>query len=163
MEFKKIEESNEGRKFLKIKSGESIKGVCRGEVYEFYTKWIDGKSHVVTKGAPGAKTRFRINFIVKDESKFIAKIFEFGAMISNQLYEMSQDYDLSETVIKVSRTGSGLDTTYSVIPLKDAPPMGEIKKVELNMLEHAEKPHQMESSDDFGPVPHDPDDGELPF
>ncbi len=138
MKFRKVETGGEegGSKFLKIRSGEAVRGVCRGELYEFFQVWENGKPQRVASGTKGAKPRFRINFVVKEDSKFVAKIFEFGVMINNMLHELSEDYDLSETVLKISRSGSGLETEYAVIPLKDAPPIGEIKKVELQILDH---------------------------
>ncbi len=169
MKFKKIDQSQKGEgahKFLKIKSGESVKGVCRGEVYEFYIKWEGNNSLVVTSSTPGAKPRFRINFVVKEDGKFTSKIFEFGPMVSNQLHDMSEDYDLSETVIKISKSGQGLETQYSVIPLKDPAPLAEIRKVPLEILDHKDKPIETASENDFGPAPHDIDeesDENLPF
>lgn len=170
MKFRKIEQgSKEGAgKFLKIGNGESVKGICVGELYEYNVKWIDGKSHVVPKGTPGAKSRFRMNFATRDDKqKLVAKIFEFGVQINNQLYEIAQEYDLSQTVIKISRHGEKLETEYTVLPLlKDIVPKVELQNLELNILEHKEAPSAPAEDIPWGdePAPGDVEDSEeLPF
>jgi hypothetical protein len=123
-------------KFLKLKDGESIIGVFRGEVYEFYQIWENGKSKVVDKGIQGAKSRFRLNFIDKDLK---AKVFEFGLTIYNQLADIADDYNLEQTALKISRRGAGTDTVYMLIPAKEQPSaamMAKIQAVPLNILEH---------------------------
>lgn len=154
MKFKRVESkggSSEGSsRFLKIKSGESVKGVCRGEVYEFYQKWENGKSISSLKPQQGFRPKWRVNFIVFEAGAPKSKILEFGPMISNQLAALSEDYNLSETIIKISKTGSGMDTDYSVIPLKDKP-FGEY--VELQILDLKESAQVIPRED--APMPED--------
>jgi hypothetical protein len=150
MKFKKIESAGGGErsnKFIHLKDGESVKGVCRGEVYEFFVKWIDGKAHVVQSDAPGARSKFRVNLIVSENNQMVAKIYEFGSSVSNQFYHLQEDYDLSKTFVKISRKGSQMnDTEYMVIPLPGTPDEKALAKVELNVLEHKEKPQEESQS-----------------
>lgn len=152
------EGSGTGGLFLKFKDGESRVGVFRGEVYEFYQKWENGKSQVVTAGTPEAKSRFRLNFVTKEDGELKVKIFEFGLMVYNQLAEISEDYDVEKTAVKITRRGTGTDTVYMIMPAKDQPNSAQMKAIEalsLNVLEHKDAP-KVEAAPDA-------DDPELPF
>jgi hypothetical protein len=129
-----------GNTFLKLKDGESKAGVFRGEIYEFLKKWENGKSQVVGPDDPEGKTSFRLNFVTLEDGKFTAKTWEFGITVYNQLADIHEEYDLSKTKVKITRRGTGTDTTYMVLPLLKEPipakTMKEIEAVILNMLEH---------------------------
>lgn len=128
-----------GGLFLRLKDGESVVGVFRGEIYEFHQIWEGGKSHVVSEDHPGAKSRFRLNFVPKGESK--PKIFEFGLTIYNQLAEISEDYEVEKTAVKITRRGTGTDTVYIIIPAKEQPTEKQLKllaDIPLNILNHKE-------------------------
>ncbi len=150
MKFHKLEQSSgsgEGSKtFLTIKDGESVNAVFRGEIHEFYTKWIEGKSQLVGADDPEGKLRFRVNAIVKEGSQFVAKIWEFGRPVYDQLSEINAEYPLETIKVKVSRRGVKLETTYMILPLlgdKDklsGEAIHVIGLVPLNILEH--KPPQ---------------------
>lgn len=145
MKFNKREVSSGGTSeggnlFLKIKDGDKVNGVCMGEIYEFRTLWDNGKSTVVTEGG---KPRFRVNFIVYEDGKFVAKIWEFGVKVYNQLADLHDVYPLDVTKVRISRTGSTKDnTSYQVLPLvsdKDKltpAKLKEIEAVELVSLKH---------------------------
>lgn len=130
-----------GSTFLKFKDGESKIGVFRGEIYEFFQVWENGKSRVV--GPEEGKSRFRLNFITKEDGELKAKIFEFSLTTYNVLAEISSDYDLEKTAVKVTRRGMGTDTTYLITPMppKDQPSeahLGGLANIPLNVLEHKE-------------------------
>lgn len=153
--------------FLKINDGESKSGICRGDIYEFHVKWVSGKSVVVASTDPEAKTRFRLNFIVYDEGKFKALIWEFGIMIYNQLADINEEYPLEKTKIKISRSGTGTDTEYRLLPLLKEPlsdvVMKAIEAVPLNILDKALDPKKVVPSApswDDSPMP---DESDLPF
>lgn len=133
-----------GGLFLKMKDGESRIGVLRGEIYEFYQVWENGKPRVVSPGDPEGKSRFRLNFVTKEDGDLKVKIFEFGVTINNQLYDLIKEYDdLESNAVKITRHGSGTDTTYNVIRAKDQPTAEQWKKIEampLNILEHKNSP-----------------------
>lgn len=144
---KRVQMSPEGRGsnlFLKIKDGESVIGVFRGEPLEFYSKWIGGKSQIALPDDPEAKKRYRLNFITKEDGKFVPKIWEFGVFIYNQLADINDEYPLEKTKVKITRHGTGTDTTYMILPLlkEPLPPkiLKEIESIHLNILEHKDKP-----------------------
>lgn len=153
---------NGGGLFLKFKDGESKNGVLRGEVYEYHQKWDGGKSHVVTAADPEGKSRFRLNFIVQEDGKLQAKIFEFGLTVYNQLADIAEEYDLDKIKVKITRRGTGTDTTWMVLPLLKEPlspkVFKEIEAVNLNILEHKDAPPQ-KSVKNFAPGA---DDGPEP-
>jgi hypothetical protein len=109
-------------------------------VYEFYKVWKDGRTHVVAPLTPNAKERFKINFVVFEDNKFKALVFEFGVSVNNQLFELSQEYDLEKTKVKITRIGEGLKTLYSITPLDpikhpiSKEKLKEIEAVQLNIL-----------------------------
>lgn len=118
MKFKSdIPDGSSSKHFIKLKDKESITGIFRGEPFEFYTLWENGKSRIVPEGTPKAGFRFRINFVVKDGPVYVPKIFENGPMIYKQLAELNDEYGLDSVVMKITRNGTGLDTTYSLFPL----------------------------------------------
>ncbi len=152
-----IPAGNGSSMFLKIKDGESVKGIFRGEPYEFFQVWENGRSRMVEPNNPEGKSRFRCNFIVQEDGKFVAKTFEFGLTVYNQMADINEEYELETTKVKISRRGSGKDTEWSLLPLlkEPIPPkvLKEIEAVQLNVLE--QKPQQQADSANF--------DGEPPF
>lgn len=155
MKFQKRDiPEGKGGLFLKFKDGESKVGVFRGEIFEFFQLWENGKSKVVGDDTPGAKSRFRLNFITKEDGEMKARIFEFGLTVYNMLAEISGDYDLEKTAVKITRRGTGTDTTYIIIPSKEQPNASQMKVIEsidLNILEHKEKPQTSPTADDEVP------------
>lgn len=137
--------NNSGGLFIKLKDGESIQCILRGEPKVFYVTWENGKSSECSKGAKGAKFRFRINAVINEDKKYVAKILEQGAMMYSDLKALNEEYPLEETLVKITRNGTGTDTTYSVIPTKlqpDEKTMKLIASVELNPLESQAKEDQ---------------------
>jgi hypothetical protein len=147
MKFTKREiKSNSGggsSMFLKFQDGESKTGVLRGDVYEFYQVWEDGQSKIVEPSHPDGKARFRANLVVQEDGKFVAKIFEFGLTVYNQLADISDEYDIEKTKIKITRRGVKTDTTWMILPLLKEPlgakALAEIEAVPLQNLEHKQK------------------------
>lgn len=140
--------------FMKFKDGESKNGVFRGEIYEFRQKWENGRSLLVATDDPEGKDRFRLNFVVFEDGQFKAKIFEFGLTVYNQLADIADEYDLETTKVKITRRGTGTDTTWTIMPLLKEPlspaTLGEIEAVPMNILEHRDKPLAKASGDDEG-------------
>lgn len=118
--------------FIKLKDGDSVIGALRGDEYIFYTHWVDGRTQLCKKAmgisqecphcAAGerAKARFRFNMVVKqDDGDLKMKILDQSAGLFQELKTLHSEWDLSKTIIKISRTGSGVnDTSYSVVPTK---------------------------------------------
>jgi hypothetical protein len=120
MKFKTDNELPEGggsKNFLKLKDKESVQGIFRGDLHELFIFWENGKSREVEPGFQGAKFRFRVNFVMKEGAVYVPKIFEQGLTVYNQLRELNEEYGLEEIVVKITRNGTGTDTTYSVLPL----------------------------------------------
>lgn len=154
MKFDK-DPKTDGGKFIKLKDGETVMGILRGDVKDFYVLWDNKISTQVPEGTPKAKFRFRVNLITMDaEGNLEPKILEQGPTLYKILKELSADYELEKTVIKIKRSGSGMnDTEYSVIPLPKPPSEKTMKSFEiLDLL-------SLENDDHTAPV--SPDD--APF
>ena len=136
-----IPEGGGSKNYLKLKDKESAIGIFRGELHEYAVLWEGQKSSVVAEGTPGAKFRFKVNFVIKDGASYVPKIFEQGLTVYKQLAELHAEYDLETTVIKVTRNGTGTDTTYSLLPLLKQTLSKEVLKhlgtLELHALEQA--------------------------
>lgn len=153
--------NNSGGLFIKLKDGESVTGIFRGEPKVFYVQWNNGKSSECSKGAEGAKFRFRINIVVNEDKKYVAKILEQGALVYSDLKALNEEYPLEETLVKITRNGTGTDTTYTVMPMRaqpDSKTLSAIALVELNSLESKEKTEK-----DFGPEPNFDENEHIPF
>ena len=130
-----------GGKFLKIGDGETVTGILRGSVRDFYVLWNPDKtSTIVPEGTPKAKFRFRVNLVTWDQAGNLeAKILEQGPTMYKMLKELSQDYELDKTAIKIKRTGSGQNNTeYSIVPMPKPPSdkmLEALRHIELLSLE----------------------------
>jgi hypothetical protein len=131
VKFKKSENAG-GKNFLKLKAGDKVKGIFRGEPLDFRIHWITGRS----SECPGLATcehcktgtksafRFRINFITKENDAYVAKILEQGWTTYELLESLHEPYNLEKTVVEITRRGEGLNTSYTVVPLP--PPNGAV-------------------------------------
>lgn len=171
MKFKPREqaESHDGGKFLKLKDGESVQFILRGEIFEHRVRW-DGKTYVED---PQGSSRYRVNAVVwnGEQKKFEAKIYEFPGVIYDTLSSINEEMPLEKTKIKLTRKGMGPDTNWVVIPLGAvaANALATIEAVPLNILDGGSK-GKPQVKDDFPPDFGDPgpedmtdEDGNLPF
>jgi hypothetical protein len=112
--------------YVKLKDKESITGIFFGDIYEFYNHW-NGSASVLCSGAgcefcktgDRAKFRFRLNFITKEGESYVPKVLEQGALFYSQIRELNKDFPLNQSIVKISRSGTGMDTSYTVLPVKD--------------------------------------------
>lgn len=170
MKFAKDPKVSDGQgsdKFLKLQPNESASGLFQGDPLEFYVKWENKKATVVDDSVDGAQFRFRINFLVNENGAFVPKIFEQGARVYRQLKMLNEECDLEKTVVKILRTGEGMQTNYTIIPtLKtqlSAAVLKSISQVKLNDLSPAKKSEEKNSEGSpFGDEPM-PGDDDLPF
>lgn len=125
-----IAEGNGPSNFIKLKDGEDARGICRGEIRETWVLWENKVKTEVPEGTPGAKFNFKLNFIVKEGTVYVAKVLEQGVQVYKQLAALSKEWELGETVVVIRRDGTGLDTEYTVMP---APPKQQVSK---EALEH---------------------------
>lgn len=143
--------------FLKLKDGESAVGVFRGELHEFYSRKDGQKNVPCNPDDLGAKFRFKINFVINDNGQYVAKIWEQGAKMHETLEQFNNDYPLENTIVKISRKGDKLETTYTILPnpkghlvspiMEDA-----LSKVQLHDLRKGTVP---EDGANYGPAPED--------
>ena len=170
MKFERIETKQSdgvsgGGNFLKIESGQSVTGVFRGEIGTFWQAWPrGGAKQVFSEPTPGSALRFRANFVVHENGKFVAKVYEFGVMVNNTLFEIQQEnIDLTTTKVKISRYGSGKnDTRYVVLPLGPVPPKA-LKEIEAVELRPVTPPQISESVPFENEIELETDAEELPF
>jgi hypothetical protein len=168
-------ESKDDRNYVKLKSGESVVGVLRGEPFEFRIHWTDSKSSV----CPGdgcaicpikkSSFRFRVNFITKESSKenphefaYVAKVLEMGWNFYDDLRALNEEYDPIENyAIKITRQGEKLSTKYSILPVSNGlitpEKEKEISKVALNNLGHLteqeQAPHPSTQQEEYPEIP----------
>lgn len=133
--------------FLKLKDGDRVKAIFRGDPKVFRQHWINGRSLLCSGKECGAcaegdksKFRFRINVLVQQEGVWVAKVFEQGYGMFKDLKEMHEnEYDLEQTCLMLSRSGTGADTEYRIIPAKDnggikPPDFKKLAAIPLNEL-----------------------------
>ena len=142
-------ENKKGGNYLSIKSGESIVGFFKGTPKKFYEHY---KLGICTKYEPegcrhcdnGAKAAFRfdVDFVTEVDGVIMTKIFKQGKKVYNILAGLSQDYDLSNWLVRITRQGSTKeDTVYTVNPL----PKGELTK---EMLEYKTMSEALDKEED---------------
>ena len=163
------EKSEDTRNFVKLKSGESIQGVFRGDLYEFRMHWIDDRSVLCPEDKTcepcnnklQASFKFRVNFITKEGNDYSAKVLQQGWRFYQNIRAL--DYELKgleHFLVKITRHGSAKnDTSYTIIPISGGPLSKEqeekLNAVQLNDLGHitegekepAEIPFQKATSD----------------
>jgi len=155
--------------YLRLKDGEAVNIIPRGEIYEFYS--VFGQRGEATSSTPGAKLRFKVNVVVNEGGTLKAKILEFGQTIYDQMSEINKVCDVTKTKIRLSRKCSGKsDTTYMLLPVINEPlgpkVLETLDRLSLNILGAKAAQPKMPASgaDDFGDPPPGPDDlDEIPF
>lgn len=145
--------------YIRLKDGESVNIIPRGEIYEFYG--VFGVRGEVEASTPHAKLRFKINVVVNEQGTLKAKILEFGMSVYEQLSEIAHVCDVTKTKLRFSRKGSGKsDTTYIILPLVNEPispqVMATIEALPLNVLGQKKEDHNFKDVPESGPDP-------LPF
>lgn len=161
MKFNKSpkEGGGSGNMFLKLKDGESVKVILRGDPYEFYSKWENGKSILSDESDRDARFRFRMNVVVREGNSYVAKIWEQGPTAYNTLKELiDSGYDLEKTILNIKRIGQELNTTYSILPTKFEVTK-EIEK-EISKLDSHYLGHDVESG---SKAPSMDTEEEIPF
>ena len=145
MKFPKRDRVNGPSNYLKLKDGESVTGILRGDLYKYYETGFGPTAKIVGPGEGAEK--YRANFIVKEGAQYVAKVWNFGGKIYDTLSALEESgWDLDHTLLTVSRVGTTKENTkYTVTPVKQEPSpsaLKEIEKLELNTL--TPKPFQNE-------------------
>lgn len=137
---------------VKLKSGESIRGVFRGDPIDFKQHWVNDRG-ITCSGTnecgpceEGKKPsfRFRINFVTSENGVYSAKVFEQGWNAYVAMRSLHEDYNLEKYVVKITRTGSDKQTTkYSIVPMPNGEVTPDLEKkiaeIELNDLSGSQK------------------------
>ncbi len=107
---------------IKLKGGESVTGVLRGDPYEFEHAFKPGDK---------AKFRFRLNMVVMENGALQAKVLEGGWKLYQSLKQLNEaGWDLEKTYTKISRIGTTMnDTVYSATVTPTPVPQGTLDKV----------------------------------
>lgn len=161
MRFKKLEEPKGSADYVQLKNDKDfVIGVLAGEPYDFYCVWENKKPREVHSSDPNGRFRFRVNIVVKEGPTFTPKILENGVVLYRKLEELSEEYDLAATYVKIIRNGTGMDTEYSAIP-------SQKMKLSPEELSHIKtlKLHDLSGKKDAAtqsPAPFDSDE-EIPF
>lgn len=108
--------------FLRLKDGDKVTGILIGELHEFYAKGFGAQTEIVGPNE-GGKRKYRHNLVIKEGKDYVAKVWEFGPKIYDQLSDFeAAGWDLKKTLITVSRTGTTKENTrYTVTPNKQEP------------------------------------------
>jgi hypothetical protein len=134
------------KNLVKLKAGESCTGVFRGEILTLMVHWENNRSFNCTgEGCARCANkkpsfRFRINFVTKENSAWVVKVFEQGWKVFQALEELNKEFPLEKHWVKVTRTGNGTDTTYNILPLGQKSLLtpaadAEVEKLALNSLD----------------------------
>lgn len=131
MKFKSDNElPKSNTKFLKLEDGGFAKGVFVGDPVDFKKAF---------KPDEEPKFRFMINFVVLENGVYTAKIFEQGISVYKSIRKFSEiGYDLSKTMMVISRSGTGTNTEYTIMPAPDGAlspeEAAQVQAVKLNEL-----------------------------
>lgn len=131
MKFKDLN-AGSAKNYLRLKAGESVRGVFRGDIEDFRQHWVNNRSSICTgrdkcelcKAGEKSSFRFRVNFITQENGAYVAKTFEQGRAVYEALKALNADYPLESNLMKITRHGSGTDTTYGIVPA----PNGQLTK-----------------------------------
>lgn len=158
-----------GKHLLKIEEGKAVVGNFRGKVERFYQHWQGGRSSVcpgrevcslcqsTDENVRKASGKFRMNFVMRDNpadknSALVARIFEGGKRVYEQLLQLNKDMPLEKGWVRISRTGKGQNTQYMLQfiagenGLVTSAQEKELLKVQLHDLS-VSKPDEDEESD----------------
>lgn len=122
--------------FLTLNDKEEVTGLFRGELYTYKRHWLDnrsqecsGKECLICKAEPEKfpSFRFRINFVTTRDGQWIAKIFEGGGETYDLLTGLDKKFDLTKTVIDITRRGLKQNTKYDITPRLDQPVTKEVE------------------------------------
>lgn len=123
---KELSEKEGSGIFIKLKDGQSIEGVFRGDPFVFFSIFKDPKEY--NEKVKGAMLKFKINFFVKENNEWQRKIFQQGNTFLKDLIEFKDEYGLDH-VFKIKRKGSTKDDTkYHILP------KGPISKEDLEIV-----------------------------
>lgn len=124
------------KSLLRMKSGEAVKGIFRGDPTDYRQHWSNNRSYLCTgrdtcelcKAGEKSSFRFRINFVVNENGAYVAKVFEQGKAVYEALKTLHAEYGLDKNQMKITRIGSGTDTQYTILPVANGALTAEQEK-----------------------------------
>lgn len=134
--------------FIRLKDGDSVEGVFRGDPHTFFFRFGDKSEH--PDFVEGSTWRFRINLFVREGDEIKPKIFEGGARLRDMILD-HKDLCGLDCWFKIMRKGSGMnDTRYMMIKTRDVETaeLEEMSKIELLDL-HRKKVDTSFDPDEF--------------
>lgn len=159
----KFKDLSTRQNFLKLKSGEEIRGIFRADPVDFRQHWSNGRGVICTgrdkcelcKAGEKSNFRFRINFVVNENGAYVAKVFEQGKAVYEALKALHQDYNLETNQMKIRRVGTGTETNYTILPVPNGKftpeAMKALETVKLNtLLDEPTAEPSTESEDEDG-------------
>lgn len=130
MNFPEVESGTGGKDIVKLKGGDVIAGIFKGNPHIFRQHWENGRSQTCAgqdvcdrcKAGDKPKFRFAINFVIKDGNGYVAKVFEQSYGTYLDMKELHKEYNLEKTVVQIKRMGDDKNNTrYTILPLKSQP------------------------------------------
>ncbi len=99
---------------IRLKGGESVQGILRGDPYEFEHAFKPGDK---------PKFRFKINMVLMENKAMVCKILSGGWKLYDQLVQLDKaGWKLDQIFMRVSRQGTTInDTVYSATPVPTPP------------------------------------------
>jgi hypothetical protein len=148
-------------KYLRISDGDIVYCILKGDLQTSYQKWNGTTYEPAKKGEQGASLRFKVNAIVFEDKKPVAKILEGGGHLYFDLKNINEEFPLETTMIKITRSGVKQNTrfTVSVAGPKAQPDEKTMKAIEAVQLHSLEPKAQAQTSD----IPDFDDSDGLPF
>lgn len=139
MSWSKMNENKQKRgKYVKFGDDGTIRGVVRGDPYEFMSVYEDGGSRELKpdEDHPKARSRFKVNFSICIDGEWLPKILEQGPKVGDKLAAYWNEFEdeFHNKIFKIIRTGSGLKTDYDVLFVGDLKPEERAKIDELPMF-----------------------------
>lgn len=148
-------------KYLRLSDGDVVYCILKGEIKTSYQKWTGSTYEPAKKGEQGASLRFKVNAVVFEDKKPVAKILEGGGHLYFDLKNINEEFPLETTMIKITRTGVKQNTrfTVSVAGPKAQPDEKTMKTIEQLELHSLESKAQVQTTD----VPSFDDSDDVPF
>lgn len=134
--------------YLKLRDGESVIGILRGEMHSFRVKWENGSSTKLDEPDRNRHNRWKVNIVVKEGSGLVVKVFEYGVDLYDQFADIQEALketgkDISQIKLRISRRGTAMNTKYLVMPRSDDPIspslMKELEQMKLVILDGEKK------------------------
>jgi hypothetical protein len=118
--------------YLNIDDGGEVTGVFKGDIHKYRSHWMQSQNRsldcigadcAICKQDPEnyPAFKFRVNFITSKDGKWIAKVYQGGGKVYDMLVALDKKFDLSKTVVDISRSGKKQNTQYTITPRLDQP------------------------------------------